>query len=405
MCVRQASGDVSPKPEKENRMDEKKFRTIIDRYLMGIATPEEIRAVEAFFEDYRKEGRAWPEHIMGDADVAEKQILAGILRANTLPEGRTTTFWRTPFKIAASLLITLGVAFGAYVYTVDDRPEVASQTMNAGGQRAMLKLADGTQVPLDSAGVHGIPQQGAARVSNANGLLAYTIEKPSDVLLYNTITTPRGGQYQVVLADGSSVWLNAASSLRYPTAFPGNERVVELVGEAYFEVAKDRSRPFRVKVTSPAAGVPPAEVRVLGTHFNVMAYPEEHAVATTLVEGRVAVSRGDSRAVLAPGQQGRLTDSGIAVIPDYDVAQAIAWKEGTFVFNDTPLDEIMRAVSRWYDVEVTFEDDLGALEFGGVVSRRENASAVLDLLELTGEVDFEVKKNMIVVRSGKKAKR
>lgn len=384
-------------------MDEQNFRELIDRYLKGKATPGEIRAVEAFFEAHRKEGKDWPHDIMGNPEESEKEILAKVLDGQSTPQATRSIFLRTAWKIAATLLILIGVGYSAYVYTFRKPAALAVNAFAAGGDKAILRLADGTEIELDSAGTHAIPQQGTVSIVNENGRLSYEAKAHAENILYNTIITPRGGQYEIALADGSKVWLNSVSSLRYPTAFTGAERVVELTGEAYFEIAKDPKMPFKVQVTSSVSQGSPAEILVLGTHFNVMAYPEEETVATTLLEGSVEIMQGKITGVLKPGEQGQLTTIGtLEIIEDYDVSQAIAWKDGRFVFNDTALEDIMRQVSRWYDVEVTFQDDVRALQFGGVVSRRENASAVLDLLELTGEVDFEVKGNNIIVKARKK---
>lgn len=380
-------------------MEENKFRDIIDRYLKGMASPSEIRAVESFFESYRKEGKAWPQELMGDAYESEKRILQGITEKYAATTKRRHHFLNTAWKVAATLLVLIGVGYAAYVFEFGHTPQAVVSALPAGGDKAILRLADGTEIPLDSTGGIAIPNQGSVSITNQNGELSYAVYQRPEEILYNTITTPRGGQYQVALADGTKVWLNAVSSLRYPTAFTGEERVVELTGEAYFEVARNSEMPFKVRISPVVPGMEAAEVLVLGTHFNVMAYPEETAIATTLIEGSVQVKKGEVKGVLKPGEQARLSDKGtLQIIPDFDVDQAIAWKNGKFVFNDTSLERIMRQLSRWYDVEVTFQDDVASLQFGGVVSRRENAPAVLGLLELTGEVEFEVDGRNIIVK-------
>lgn len=383
-------------------MREQDFRNIIDRYLQGKATPGEIKAVDSFFDRYRKEGKDWPHDVMGDPDEAEKIISSHILEKQR--SERKTFRLNTAWKVAATLLVLMSVGYGAYVFTF--REPVVQQvevTLPAGGNKAILLLADGTEVELDSGISRSISLQGNVEVVNEDGKLSYEVYKADDKISFNTLRTPRGGQYQIVLGDGSKVWLNSVSSLRYPIAFTGKERVVELTGEAYFEIARNEQMPFKVKVNTPVGGAGPAEILVLGTHFNVMAYPDEGTVATTLIEGSVQITKGNERGTLKPGEQGQITRNGtVAITKGYDVNQAIAWKNGNFVFNDTALEGIMRQVSRWYDVDVTFQDDVQSLQFGGVVSRKENASAVLTLLELTGEVDFDVKGRDIVVKSGDK---
>lgn len=385
-------------------MDENKFRQLIEKYQDGTATPEEMKVVDAFFESYRKEGKEWPYEIMGSPEESENTILEQILEKHKSHEtviahqlGGLAWVW----KIAATLLIFFLVGYGTYIIKFQQRQPTMAAEVNdftPGGDNAILKLADGTEIVLDSTGESLIPAQGTVNIVNKGGKISYQADRIPAEVHYNTIITPRGRQYQVRLADGSRVWLNAASSLRYPTAFSGSERVVELTGEAYFEIAENNASPFKVRMSSGA------EVHVLGTHFNVMAYQEEGPMKTTLLEGSVRLTKGAVTGILEPGQQAQLSsEDTLVIIKDYDVEVAVAWKNGKFVFNDTELDEIMRQVSRWYDVDVAFEDDdLRALQFGGVVSRRENASAVLGLLELTGEVDFEIQGREIVVKSNEK---
>ena len=249
-----------------------------------------------------------------------------------------------------------------------------------GSNKAILTLADGSTIILQSA-INGIvAQQGNTKISkSADGQLVYKSlnEKPTEVLI-NSIATPKGGQYQLVLSDGSIVWLNAASSLRFPAAFAGSERKVELSGEAYFEVAKNASMPFKVEVAGKG------EVEVLGTHFNVNAYSDEATVNTTLVEGRVkvkALANRDSR-IIAPGEQAQLEGNGrISINKDADTEQAMAWKNGTFNFSHAELGVVMRQLSRWYDVDIKFEGPVSQRQFSGEIQRDLKLSQVLKLLE------------------------
>jgi transmembrane sensor len=314
--------------------------------------------------------------------------------------------FQTVYRIAASLLLMAVVGYGAYqlwqpTETVASLP--VQTDFVAGGDKAVLKLADGTQIELDEKGSTTIPQQGVAKVVSESGKLSYLASAASAreaSPLYNSISTPRGGQYQLTLADGSKVWLNAASTLRFPAVFAGAERMVELTGEAYFEIAQNKKMPFKVRIPSGA------EVEVLGTHFNVMAYAEEKTIKTTLLEGAVKISSATSPSPLeragvrlSPNQQAQITQQGsLSIIKDYDVSEAVAWKNNKFIFKDTDLEAIMYQVARWYDVEVIFEDDVRDLQFGGVISRKENASAVLQLLELTGAVNFEMEGRKINVK-------
>jgi ferric-dicitrate binding protein FerR (iron transport regulator) len=203
---------------------------------------------------------------------------------------------------------------------------------------------------------------------------------------------PRGRQYQVILPDGSHVWLNAASSIRYPTAFTGKDRSVDITGEAYFEVARDPARPFRVKVAG-------TQVDVLGTHFNIMAYEEENAISTTLLEGAVKVSRAGASHLLQPGQEARMLKDarGIEVLDDAPLSETIAWKNGFFFFhNASSLQVVMRQIARWYDVTVAYEGTPHAMEFGGKISRHSNLSEVLKILEIS-KVHFRIENQKIIV--------
>jgi transmembrane sensor len=262
-----------------------------------------------------------------------------------------------------------------------------------GGSKAMLTLADGSTIVLDDAQNGTLAQQGKTKVLKLDGKLAYNSTKTGvEEILYNTISTPRGGEYQVVLPDGSQVWLNAASSLRFPTSFSGKERAVEITGEAYFEVAKKTNMPFVVKVNS-------AEIRVLGTHFNIMAYDEEALVKTTLLEGSVQFTSGSNQAILKPGQQSQLVNNGqLKVMDNVNLEEVMAWKNGMFHFERMDIETLMRQISRWYDVEVFYQDHNIEEKFIADIPRNTNLSDVLKALELTGKVQFTVEGKKVIVK-------
>ncbi|PUZ29106.1 iron dicitrate transport regulator FecR [Chitinophaga parva] len=263
-----------------------------------------------------------------------------------------------------------------------------------GTNRAMLTLADGSRIPLDSLHSGALGQQGNAIISNNGQGLTYHTTGSTEAVLYNTVATPRGGQYQLTLADGSKVWLNAASSIRFPTAFNGNERLVEISGEAYFQVAPKASQPFRVNI----AGRPDLQVHVLGTSFNVMAYTDEKAITTTLESGAVQVQHNARTQVLQPGYNASVSSNADQItVAKADLDQALAWKDGKFRFRDTNIQTIMRQVARWYDVEVQYQGDVSNLAFSGLISRRQNAPELLRILEATHSVRFEIANNTITV--------
>jgi len=260
-----------------------------------------------------------------------------------------------------------------------------------GGDKAILTLADGSTVVLDDAQNGTLAQQGSSKVIKLSGKLMYDpTNKNSKEIVYNTISTPNGGQYQLQLPDGSLVWLNATSSIHFPTSFIGRERRVEITGEAYFEVAKNRDMPFIVAVNG-------AEVQVLGTHFNVNAYSDEDDVKTTLLEGSVKFVSGANTSMLKPGQQSQLTTNGlIKVVSNVDVDEVVAWKNGMFDFENAGIETVMRQLSRWYDVEIEYKgktDDLFIAE----MRRNIKLSDALKALELTGKVKFEIQGKKIIV--------
>jgi hypothetical protein len=278
------------------------------------------------------------------------------------------------------------------------------QEILPGGNKAVLTLANGDKVILDSVqnGSLGV-QANMKIVKITSGVLAYKRAASDELratsgLLYNTVATPRGGQYQVILADGSKVWLNASSSLRFPTSFSGKQRNVELTGEAYFEVAKDAARPFKVTVLPGAGGGGTREVEVLGTSFNVMAYGDEKMIQTTLVDGAVKVRNGRDENILAPGQQAQsvLGAPGQRVIADADVAAAVAWKNGYFNFNKEDLRTVMRQLARWYDVDVSYTGNNNERVFWGGMQRDLSLSAVLRILEKSG-VQFSIDGKKVIV--------
>jgi transmembrane sensor len=265
-----------------------------------------------------------------------------------------------------------------------------------GGNRAMLTLADGSKIILDNAQDGKLAKQGNVQISKVrSGEITYNSlgERPTGSA-FNTVATPRGGQFMIDLPDGTKVWLNAASSIRYPTVFTGTERDVEITGEAYFEVARNIVKPFHVSVNAMG-------VTVLGTHFNIMAYSEESSIKTTLLEGSVKVTKGSETVLLKPGQQAVLSNqNGALAINPADAEEAIAWKSGRFEFNGS-IQSIMRQIERWYDIEVVYEGNVASKSFGGAISRKKNVSEVLKLLELTGSIHFKIEGRKITVIAGK----
>ncbi|NLR58240.1 DUF4974 domain-containing protein [Chitinophaga polysaccharea] len=307
---------------------------------------------------------------------------------------------------AAAVLLLLSAGWYAWQHKSPQAPAVATTTsaiksdIAPGGNKAMLTLADGTQVPLDSTDGEPLAQQGNTRISRpSGGQLMYTSvagnSNTAGAFSYNTLSTPRGGQFQVTLPDGTKVWLNAASSLRYPVAFSGQSRQVELTGEAYFDVAPNAAMPFRVTTRT---GGDSLEVTVLGTQFNIMAYEDEGLIKTTLLEGAVKVSNHRSSQQLAPGQGAQLDKQNhqLAIVPHVNTEEAIAWKNGFIQLEGNDIASAMRLIARWYNMEVVYKAPVTA-HFRGIIPRNVPVSQVLKMMEMTGEVHFEIRGRQIIV--------
>lgn len=325
-------------------------------------------------------------------------------------------------RIAAAAVLLLSFGAGIYymvhpalqnaVATSKDMTLSADTiTLKPGTSGAVLTLANGNKIVLDSAGNGLLATQGATKVLNNNGTIRYQEgEADTTGIVYNTLTTPRGKQFQLELADGTRVWLNAASSIRFPTAFTNDTRKVEITGEAYFEVAHINRKlhrsgalplPFVVAFTTPAGHT--GEVQVLGTHFNINAYEDEAAVKTTLLEGSVKVSIHDPRLLtldsrlLKPGQQAAINNKGrFKTVDDVDIDAVVAWKNGYFSFSETDMATLMRQIARWYDVDIEYAGKVPDRKFGGEISRNSNAEQVLKIME-ESEVHFRIAGRRIIV--------
>lgn len=331
--------------------------------------------------------------------VITEKIWANI-RSRTIaqrpPKVKIIQLWSKKLAVAASIigLITIGVYFLTNRKNRQQNYAGAHRFKNdvpAGKEKAVLTLADGSKIDLDDQSNGAIAKQGNTSIQKTNGELAYSVAGANaGNVSFNTLSTPRGGNYQVELPDGSRVWLNAASSLRFPTVFSGNTRVVELTGEGYFEVAKNKAMPFIVKVNN-------AEIRVLGTHFNVMAYQDESALKTTLLEGSVQFKSGASINILKPGEQSQLNkDGNVKILPDVDVDDVVAWKNGSLHFENEDIESVMRRISRWYNIDVVYNKKSND-RFYAEMPSESNLSEVLKALELTGKISFDIQGQKVIV--------
>jgi transmembrane sensor len=398
-------------------MDLQQLTDILKRYSTGECSAAEQHLVDAWYEKLVNTGELqWNEE--------EKTLLQATIETRLLqsisqdampaePAGRIRFMKQNYWWAAAAVLIIF--ATGAYFFfnKREQQPAIVKTTTPAkhdvapGGNKAVLTLANGSAIVLDNAANGTLAQQGDVHVVKLNdGRLIYkqgedktgsplTIDHSP--LTYNTLSTPKGGQYQLVLPDGSKVWLNAASSITFPTVFAGNERSVKITGEAYFEVAHNPKMPFKVEKGNMV-------VEVLGTHFNVNAYDDEDAIKTTLLEGKVKVSphnlpAGVESVVLKPGQQASISQKSQAIpVLTVDTDMVMAWKNGLFHFESADIKTVMRQLSRWYDVEIvykgtTVKNDPLFVE----ISRNTNLSDVLKALEVSGSARFSIEGKKIIV--------
>ncbi len=373
-------------------MDKNTFILLTGRYLDGTATEAEKRLVDAYADRLE---RFPPDEMTRE----EEEALERLMYARIMGKVRQRPLRRSLYRYAAAAVVLLAAGAAFFLLRPASVPaeplarEVRFKNdISPGSDKATLTLADGSVVTLDDSGAAQIAAQGGASIlQSAAGALEYQSGEAADAPVFNTLTTPAGRQFRLTLADGSKVWLNAASSIRFPTLFKGNERVVELTGEAYLEVSSDAARPFRVI----ARGM---TVDVLGTHFNVNAYNDEPVIRTSLLEGAVRVGKNGQSQVLSPGQQARVQENGeLSVTDGIDMSAVVAWKDGRFNFSGAPITEVMRQVQRWYGAEIVYEGEVKH-HFVGSLPRNLPVSRVLEMLEMTGRVKFSIEGNRITVR-------
>ncbi|MBK0379309.1 FecR family protein [Mucilaginibacter segetis] len=373
-------------------MQDEAIKGLLEKYKLGTITDAEKAVLDE-----------WYLHVAADSSEA----LSELERLKTFDAvlehledvSRPARVKRLLPRVAAAASIILALGTGGYFLLHRPAPPVAvvktEQDILPGGNKAYLVLSSGQRISLTDAKNGTVAEQaGRAVKKTADGLLVYddahSGHNPAE-LVYNTVGTPRGGQYQVVLPDGTKVWLNAASRLRYPAAFTGNSREVELEGEAYFQVAHNARQPFRVRAGDQL-------IEDIGTAFNINAYKDEAGVRTTLTEGaaRVQLSGRDGGVTLRPGQQaGSVGDQLVVKAADTEVITA--WKNGLFMFQAADIREVMRMVSRWYNVEINYKGPAPAANFSGGVSRFDKVSEVLRTLEATGKVHFKIQNRTITV--------
>ena len=386
-------------------MDANQFSDLLKRYQLGTCTEEEREWVEDWYS--KRRNNIYNPLTNEEEALAGERIYSNVMTVLTRePQKNVVPLWRQSrvWWVAAGTILLMATTW----YFVMNNRQVTTQTVEVqnpavqptvvpGGNKAVLTLADGSTIVLDSAANGALTQQGATMVmKKQDGQLVYKTEgmQGQQAVVMNTISTPRGGQYQVVLPDGTKVWLNAVTALRFPAGFTGDERVVELTGEAYFEVSPlltsppngggGKKIPFIVKVLPSSGGVGGGRVEVLGTHFNIKAYNDEASIKTTLLEGAVKMSSLKGQYLMKPGQQARVGRDGKMVLDDdADVDEAVAWKNGRFQFTDAGVETVMREIARWYDVEIEYLGKVPAEKFEGEIPRNSSITEVFKILELS----------------------
>jgi transmembrane sensor len=389
--------------------------SLINGIILKAISEEELSSAEAvIFEEWLtdEENRRWFEkwsnkdymlerlmeahrvNVEGDKVYFEQKMANG---KRIIIKKRQWKYFRDVATSAAAVLVLAAATFYLYkaskkddnVLPKDKAATVVSLHDIAPGQTtALLTLANGSKLVLDSTAIGQLAQQGGTVVLNGKGTLRYQQKDSSNEVLYNTLSTANAETYAMVLADGSKAWLNTGASIRYPVTFTGNERKVEVTGEVYFEVAPDKSKPFIVHVKGQKDN--DMDVQVLGTHFNINAYNDETIIRTTLIEGSVKIIRANTETLLAPGQQAQVGNGVTKVVPDANIDAVTAWKNGRFYFDKNDITVVMRQLAKWYNVEVVYEGAKPTKKFIGEMERNLMLSQVLRGLEYTTGVHFRI---------------
>lgn len=396
-------------------MENHQLKELFRKHLENQCTADEVATLirhfgtgnEAYLSQLIREELAAPEHSLDDealetlANTAFAHIRREIAKQKAspviTPTYKSTTLWP---RIAVAASVLFMVCLAGYVVTRhrDTMPSVVAKRIlpvdiAPGGNKAILILSNGQQINLTNAQNGKLAKEANVAINKtADGQVVYQPEKNEGrgELAYNTLKTPRGGKFDLTLADGTRVWLNAASSITYPLVFNGHDREVEITGEAYFEVAHNAAQSFHVKVAGQT-------IEDLGTHFNINAYPDEPVIRTTLLEGSVRVSNATGNLTLKPGQQAVIQpNQSISIDPDADMEEAIAWHHDLFKFNDASIETVMRQLARWYDVDVSYEGNIPPRFFSGKIYRNTSALKVADILSYK-QIHFRIEGRKIIV--------
>lgn len=404
--------------------------SLINGIILKAISEEELSSAEAvIFEEWLtdEENRNWFEkwsnkdymlerlieahrvNMEGDSVYFEQKMAIG---KRIIIKRRQWKKFRDVATSAAAVLVLAAATFywfkaskkGDNVLPKDKAATVSLHDIAPGQTTALLTLANGSKLVLDSTAIGQLAQQGGTVVLNGKGTLRYQQKDPSDELLFNTLSTANGETYAIELADGSKAWLNTGASIRYPVAFAAGERKVEVTGEVYFEIARDKTKPFIVQVKGQKDNG--MDVQVLGTHFNLNAYNDETIIRTTLIEGSVKIKRAGTETLLAPGQQAQVGNGVTKVVPNANIEAVTAWKNGRFYFDKNDIAVVMRHLAKWYNVDVVYEGAKPTKKFIGEMERNLMLSQVLRGLEYTTGVHFRIdaRERKLIVEAPKDGK-
>lgn len=412
----------SPSYEKDSMENNNRINDLLHRYINRQISSAELEELLLLTGEFSAESpfvaepvlrQLWEDARSGNLPSTAQDVdWEGVYRSATAENSgqepaKVVILTRPRRWLAAAAVLAIAASLVAIWYSRPARPvqipvarhqgAVVEQTIHPGGNNAVLTLGDGSQLVLDSTLSGVIGNDAGTEISRTTeGGLVYRPDAATKTV-FNTVTTPRAAQCKITLPDGSKVWLNAASFLRFPTHFQGNERVVELRGEGYFEVAKNAAMPFRVVVAPLSSAENGLEVKVLGTHFNIMAYPDEGVILATLLEGSVQLIKGSQQKMLKPGRQGSVAPGSDSIrVSKANAKMAVAWKEGYFYFDKANVQYILRQIGRWYDLDIVYAGKAPDLVFSGKIERDLPLKGILHLLE-QGNIRFRIENRKMIV--------
>ncbi len=392
-------------------MNQTRFTHLLHQYILGEISPEDREELAGLAgeEEYEEllatilaeDLRQQPHHVVPPDDHVRQRLSERLPGNDFWPA--TKKYRRLFPRWAAAAVLAVVATTGLLLLSkLSKKPAADSNAVNAAAiapadNKAVLTLGNGSRIVLEQTANGAIAQQGGTKIIKLNnGRLLYQnqqSEDPSTAVSFNTLSTPRGGRIQLVLPDGTAVWLNSASSLKYPAVFTGTERMVELTGEAYFEVAANVKQPFKVKLNGVV-------IDVLGTRFNIHAYSDEPIITTTLVQGKVRVTdqlaSKEKACILIPGEQA-VASAEAFVTQRADLEQVLSWKNGLFIFEDRKLPDILREMSRWYDIDIEFRTPITGERYGGIINRNSTLPKVLELLQQNGIHHFKLEGRKLIV--------